>query len=364
MANANPSWLGQVQGTGATDALWLTVFAGEVLTAFEIAVKLKDKIRTRSISGAKSAQFPATFRLNTHFHVPGTEILGDDLQSNQVLITLDDLVISDTFIAEIEELKTAYDVRSIYANEHGRSQALFYDRVISDTLVASARQNTPLFVGDGAGTIVGDNAAVNGGPFVSSTADFTASGDDLISGVNLAKQTLDINQVPVETLPVYALFKPVQWYLVANSDKNINRFYNDGQANLQRQALRTVSDIEIIKSIAPNFGYNVTVYNSGSNATGIVANADPYVIGTNTPAAANLPYGFPIPYNYPTKYQSNQTNTVGLVWVEAAAAMLNMKGITMESVWDPRRQGTLMIAKQAIGAGPLRSKCVVEMQHG
>jgi hypothetical protein len=53
MADANPSFLGQIQGAGATDALWLMIFAGEVLTAFEIAVSLKDKIRTRSIKGAR-----------------------------------------------------------------------------------------------------------------------------------------------------------------------------------------------------------------------------------------------------------------------------------------------------------------------
>lgn len=356
MADAIVSHLGQIQGSGQTDALWLTIFAGEVLSAFEIAVKLKDKVRTRSIMGAKSAQFPATFRVNTRNHTPGTEIDGQVIQANQVLVTLDDLVISDTFIAEIEELKNQYEVRSIYANEHGRAQALYFDRVISDTLVASARNTTELFTGDGAGTSIVDQ------PGVSASADFTASGDDLISGVNLAKQQLDVNQVPVETMPVYALFKPAQWYLVANSDKNINRFYNDGDASLHRQSLRTVSDVQIIKSIAPHFGYNVTPYNSSTNATGIVANADPYVIGTNTPAAGSLPYGLPVQANYPAKYQSDQTKTVGLVWVEPAAAMLNLKGVTMESVWDPRRQGTLMIAKQAIGAGPLRSKCVVELK--
>jgi hypothetical protein len=356
MSDANVSHLGQIQGAGATDALWLTIFAGEVLSAFEIAVKLKDKVRTRTISGAKSAQFPATFRVNTRYHTPGTEILGQSVQANQVLITLDDMVVSDTFIAEIEELKNQYEVRSIYANEHGRSQALFYDRIISNTLVASARNTTPLFSGDGAGSSVTDQ------PDVGASADFTASGDDLISGVNLAKQRLDVNQVPVETMPVYSLLMPAQWYLVANSDKNINRFYNDGDASLHRQSLRTVSDIQIIKSIAPLFGYNVTTYNGSTNTSGIVATSDPPVPGTNVAAAASLPYGQAIQANYPAKYQSDQTKTVGLEWVEAAAAVLNLLGITMESVWDPRRQGTLMIAKQALGAGLLRSKCVVELK--
>lgn len=355
MADANVSFLGQIQGAGATDALWLKVFAGEILAAFEIAVKLKGKVRTRSIRGAKQATFPATFRVATRNHTPGSEIDGQVVQHNEKVIALDDLVISDTFIAQIDELKNYWDVRSTYAGEHGRAQALFYDRVISNSLVASARTVTELFTGDGHGQTVTDQ------PDVSGTADFTASGADLISGVNLAKQKLDQNQVPVETMPVHSVMLPAQWYLIANSDKNINRLYG-GEGSTARQALRTVSDIEIIKSIAPLFGYNVTVYNSGTNATGIVSNADPVVVGTTCPAAANLPFGQPIQTNYPAKYLSDQTKTVGLVWCEPAVGMLELLGLTMETVWDPRRQGTLMLAKQALGADVLRAKCAVELK--
>jgi hypothetical protein len=43
--------------------------------------------------------------------------------------------------------------------------------------------------------------------------------------------------------------------------------------------------------------------------------------------------------------------------------MLELLGITMETVWDTRRQGTLMLAKQALGAGTLRAKCAVELQR-
>ncbi len=356
MADANVSHLGQIQGSGALDALWLKVFAGEILTAFEIAVKLKGKVRTRSIRGAKSATFPATFRIATRNHTPGSEITGQVVQANEKVISLDDLVISDTFIAQIEELKNYYDVRSTYAMEHGRSQALFYDRVIANTLVASARTTTELFTGDGHGQTVTDQSDV------SASADFTASGADLISGVNLAKQKLDENQVPVETMPVYSVMKPAQWYLIANSDKNINRFYNDGQASLARQSLKTVSDIEIIKSIAPLFGYNATTWVTSTNTSGIVAASDPPVPGTNVAAVGSLPFGQAIQANYPAKYQSDQTKTVGLVWVEPAAGMLELLGLTMETVWDTRRQGTLMLAKQAIGADVLRAKCAVELK--
>lgn len=361
MADANVSHLGQIQGTGGLDTLWLTVFSGEVLTAFELSVKLRGMVRSRQISGAKSAQFPATFRVETRYHTPGSEILGQDIQKNQMTISLDDLTISDTFVDQIEELKSQYDYRAVYATEHGRSQATFYDRVISNVLVRACRDTTELFQGDGAGSSIVDTTDLG------SSADFTSSGADLISGLNLAKQRLDENLVPVETMPLWALVKPAHWYLMANSDHNLNRLFNQEGASVARQVLRTVSDINIVKSNAPLFGYKVLPWAGGADL-GIVAkgnsglNGTTPVPGTDCPTADKLPYGQPIQFNYPSKYQSDQTNTIGVVWTEPAMGMLQLLGLSMETVWDPRRQGTLMIAKQAIGADVLRAKCAVELQ--
>ena len=55
MANATPSRVGQIGLSGATDALFLKVFSGEVLTSYNAKTVMKDKTRTRSISSGKSA---------------------------------------------------------------------------------------------------------------------------------------------------------------------------------------------------------------------------------------------------------------------------------------------------------------------
>lgn len=339
MTNATPSRVGQIQGAGATDALWLKLFSGEVLTAFETMVKLRDTVRTRNIDSGKSAQFPATFKAKASYHTPGAEILGQSIQHNEVTITLDELLISDVFVAQIEELKNHYDVRGPYAQELGHSLALFYDRMVAQNVIAAARTGE-LFAGDGGGTVLQETD-------VSGAADFAASGTDLISAVNLAKQRMDEKDVPVEIMPVTAVFKPAQWYLIANSDKNINRDFG-GDGALARQALRTISDINIIKSNAPLFGRDVTPYNAGTNADGLVG----------SPTAGLLA----LPATYPTKYHADLTNTIGMVYTEPAAAVLQLLGLQMESQWDIRRQGTLMVAKMAVGAGPLRSKCAVELR--
>jgi len=56
MANANVSFLGQINQAGDELALFLKVFSGEVLTAFDIATVFIDKHRVRTISHGKSAQ--------------------------------------------------------------------------------------------------------------------------------------------------------------------------------------------------------------------------------------------------------------------------------------------------------------------
>lgn len=338
MSAATPSRVGQIAAAGAVDALWLKVFSGEVLTAFETAVKLKGTVRERSISGAKSAQFPATFKTSANYHTPGAEILGKAIQHNEITVTLDDLLISDVFVADIDELKNHYDVRAPYSTELGNALALFYDRTLAQVILSAARDTTPLFTGDGAGSTVNETS-------VSGTADFSASGADLIDAVGLAKQAMDERDVPVDTMQVRACFKPAQWYLMARSDKNINRDYNAAGQGVQRDVLNLVSDVQVIKSNAPLFGVDVTDYADPANTDGIVG-----AVGETR-----------VPSDYPAKYKADATKTRGLVWVEPAAAVLTLKGLQMESAWDIRRQGTLMLAKMAFGAGKLRSKCAVEI---
>lgn len=346
MANATPSRVGQVQGAGDIDALWLKIFAGEVLTAYQTNIKLKPTVRVRTITSGKSAQFPAMWDAVASYHTPGAEIAGQTIQHNEVLVTLDDLLIAPVEIAQIDELKNHYDVRAPYAEALGRAMALFEDRTIAQNIVAAAR-GAALFSGDKGGSSV-TQANVSG------SADFGASGADLISALNLSKQKLDEAEVPVETMAVNAVFKPAQFYLIANSDKNLNRDFG-GTGTLQSNTLRTVSDIIVHKSNAPLFGFDVTTYNASTNTDGIVKSA----AGA---AASTLPVHGAMPTNYPSKYQYDLTNTRGLVWCEPAVAYLQLLGVTMESNWDIRRQVTLMLAKMAIGMGPLRSKAAVEIK--
>jgi hypothetical protein len=312
MANATVSRLGQVDLAGDAKAIFLKVFAGEVLTAFETMVIMKEKTRQRTISSGKSASFPATFQASGGYHTPGAEILGNPIAHNEVIIAIDDLLLSDVFIANIDEAMNHYDVRGPYSTEMGRFLAKQYDANVARNVVRAARGGA-LFTGDTGGSQIID-------------ADGRTSATSLAGSIWAAKQALEERDVPVDTMTVEATFKPAQWYLLAQEPTLILNRDVDGDGSYSKGQFSMIGGVQVSKS-------------------------------------NNLPWGTDDSANtaLPTDYRIDMTNTVGTVFVESAAATVQLMGLAMESEYDIRRQGTLMVGKYAVGHGPLRNKSAVEI---
>lgn len=333
MANAAISFGAQKLGAGSNDELRLTQYAGEVLEAFDSKVIMNALIRNRSISGGRTAQFPAFFKAYADLMVPGTELVGKDVLKNEVEISADGLLIHDIYVDRIDEMLTHYDLRGPYAKAQGAGIARIYD-VMAQMLVYKASQGAELFPGDGGGTTITETAA----------QDFMVSGLDLIDSLNRAK--LELEQKDVDTDTLQAVFLPLQWSLIANSDKNINSLYG-GQGSLASTVLQTVSGINVHKSNNFMFGRNVTAYNASTNATGLVGHA------TDVRR---------LPATLAAKYQGDLTKIRGLVFTEDAAAMLHVLDLNTEATWDPRRRATLMVAEMCAGGDSLRNKCAVALK--
>ena len=133
--------INNVSGTWADDnALWLKVFSGEVLTAFERMCVFKELTQKRTIQSGRSAQFPVTGRFGAKYHVPGTPILGQgNMSQNEVVIRIDDILVADASLYSLDEAKAHFDVRSIYSNELGEALSREYDRRVARTICEGAR---------------------------------------------------------------------------------------------------------------------------------------------------------------------------------------------------------------------------------
>jgi len=307
MADANVSNIGQINGGGATDALWLKVFSGEVLTAFEQNNVFLPLTSSRTISSGKSAQFPVSGRIaDAAYHTPGAEIVGQDLLHSEKIITIDDLLISHAFIANIEEAKNHYDVRSIYSTEIGRKLANTMDVNIARTLILAAREVHAL------------TGLTSGGALTNAAA--ATDGEVLASLIFSAAQRFDELEVPSNER--YCALRPAQYYLLAQTTKVLNKDWN-GMGSYSDGKVIKVADITIVKSN--------------------------YVPSTNVSTGL-------------AKYQGNFSTTVGICFRKDAVGTVKLLDLSMESDYDIRRQGTLMVGKYAVGHGTLRTESAIEIK--
>jgi hypothetical protein len=310
MANATTLNIGQINGAGASDALFLKVFSGEVLTAFETASVTRDKHFVRTISSGKSASFPATWKVTGGYHTPGAEIVGQTSNVNERVITIDDLLLASVFIPNIDEAKNHYDYRSIYSNECGVFLGTNWDKNILQLMVLAARASA---------TVTG---AFGGTSLTSATTLYKTSATDLIAGLYAAAQTFDEKDIP-ESSKKFAFMKPAQYYLLAQVDNLVDKDVNNSNGDKAKAKVYEVAGLELVK--------------------------------TNNLPSTNIATG-------PTAYQGDFTKTAAVVATADAVGTVKLMDLQSEMGYDMRRQGTLMIAKYLMGHGILRPECSVELK--
>lgn len=308
MANATVTRLGQINQAGDELALFLKVFAGEVLTTFLTKNVVLDKHQVRTIASGKTAQHPVMGLGSAAYHTPGVELVGTDVGRAERLIDIDGLLIADRFIALIDEAMNHYDVRGPHAEEMGHSLARALDRNVLQTMLLAARATA---------TITGNP----GGTAITSAGAGTVA-DDLIAAIKLASQRLDENDVPEDDR--FAYLRPAQYNLALDGTKIVNRDYvesNNGGVDTGR--IFQINGIALVK--------------------------------TNNSPVTNITTGL-------AKYQVDASTTVATITHRSAVGTTKLLDLTLESEYDIRRQGTLLVAKYSVGHGILRPEAAVEIK--
>ena len=324
MANASPVSVGQINSGGTEDALFLKVFAGEVLTSFERASKTEGADMVRSISSGKSATFPVMGRVGASYHTAGAEITGSDINHNEKVITINDLLISSVFLSNIEEAKNHWDVRSAYSQEIGRALAFTKDKHILQTIgQASLASANVADSGYGAGATITNTG-------IASATDATAANAMIDALFGAAKQ-LDANYVPSEGRKCFMRLE--EYYKLANATNAINVDFS-GRGSIAEGKVVKIAGIELVP-VAHFVDSNV---NSGVDQGSATA-------GGSNPQAVNL------------------TNYVALVSHPSAVGTVKLMDLGVEKEYDIRRQGTLMVAKYAMGHGVLRPEAAVGIKE-
>jgi len=347
-SNTTPSRVGLKSGGSDNDELFLKVFSGEILTAFEQNNVMKDLHLMRTITSGKSAQFPVSGIATEKYHTPGVNIAdsGNSMLSsigmNERVITIDDVLVSSTFIANIDELKSHYDVRSIYASELGKALAKRFDIAAMKTLFAAAS--------------AGAAAPQASGNVISGQTTTSTSG--LIDALYAAATKLDEVDAPSDGR--FAILTPAQYYQLLTEDSvAINKDTSGGSADAARGTIIEVAGIQLKKS--NNFLEVIAEGNisaAGTGGSNDQTNAD------NDDGSANNDVfgGSGVGYNGDFSALTGTGAARGfLVGTKEAIGTVKLLDLATESEYQIERQGTLFVAKYAMGHGVLRPECAVKV---
>ena len=343
MSNTTPSRVGlDENNTGAgNDQLFLKKFSGEILQTFEESNIFKPLHTIRTIESGKSAQFPVTGIATANYHTPGENIASNglvgaggylsDIGKTEKIITIDKMLVASTFLANIDDVKNHYDIRSVYANELGKALAVRFDTALAKVFIAAARSSANLSA-SAAGSIldISQNAFVAVG---ATNADVTdPTGAELVAALFSAAQRMDENDVPSDGR--FCVLRPQEYYKLITGADDSNSFSLTsainkdigGAGSLAAGNIPQIAGISIFKS------NHIPSTDLSSTSTGDGASNND-VFGTNG-----------------VGYNGDFTNTKGIVSHSAAVGTVKLLDLATESEYQIERQGTLVCCEVCYGS--------------
>jgi len=349
MANGDtsPSRVGQINSAGDTDALFLKKFSGEILQTFEESNVFKPLHTIRTIESGKSAQFPVTGIASAAYHTPGENIADagnsylSDIKKAEQIITIDKMLVASTFLANIDDVKNHYDIRSVYANELGKALAVRFDTALAKVFIAAARSSAVITGGKVGGQLDVANNDFSAPDTPGTPAAIT--GADLVAAFFTAAQKLDENDVPSDGR--FCVLRPSDYYKLITGADASNSFSLTSAVNADIGGQGGLAT-GMIPQIA-----GISIYKSNH-----IPSTDLSAVSSGDGASNNDVFGVSgIGYN------GDFRNSVGIVSHSAAVGTVKLLDLATESEYQIERQGTLFVAKYAMGHGILRPECAIEL---
>lgn len=315
MTDFTASRVGDINQGGTPLELFLKKFSGEVMSIYNNKTVMDGKHLTRNLTSGKSSQFPAIGGISAEYHTPGNQLTGLNVNHAERIISIDGLLVSHAFLANIDEAMNHYEVRQPYAKQMATTLANKYDLYLLKELIKGARASAVVNDGDG-GTIITDS---NLGSSTEST-----KVDAIISAIFDAATALDEKNAPEER---FLALKPAEYNLLvqkaqSNGFSAIHKDYG-GEGSIASGTIMELAGINILKS-----NQVPQTDTSGSD----------------------------------TYHGVDASTTVGTVWCPEATGAVKLMDLSSEAQYDITRQGHFMVSKMACGFGWLRPECCVELR--
>ena len=359
---------GMVNAANNSRALYLKLYAGEVMTAFQTKNVMMNYTRTRNIKEGKSAQFIMTGQHRTAgYHTPGNEIVpGTTAKQTERIVTIDDLLIVNQFIPNIDEAMSQYDIRSVYSSEAAYGLAYAADKNILRMAIKAGLSTDATAVA----ALVQENVAWTGEDFTANVEYATLANSVksmyFMEGVIEAKRILESAGAPLDDLVCvcstdifYHMFKS---QTNSETTANLHLFNQDvgGSGSVKDVDLPTIAGIPVVRTphigVGGSSGWTSTLWTmsgSGGSRAGAVPAADAPLgsAESNRAAVYNLPAG--------AAYGGAGEKVRAIVMNKDAVATVKLLDLSVETDYMVNRQGTLIVSKYAMGHNVLRPAMAV-----
>jgi len=379
---------GRVNADAATSSrsLFLKLYAGEVMTAFQTKNIMMNYTRVRNIKDGKSAQFIMTGKHRTAgYHTPGNEIIPDAAaKHSERLVTIDDLLVVHQFVPNIDEAMAHYDIRSVYTQEAAYGLAKEADQNILRMAVKGAlttnKHRATLAIQDYVGWDDEDfsaNVTYSGTNYANSK-----KSSNFFEGVLEAKRILESAGAPLDDLVCvvatdlyYHLFKAAT-NGEATTDLHMFNVDIGGSGSVVGANMPTIAGIPVVRT--PHLGTDTGSAWTGSLWSTATSTGQAPLGAAESNRAAH--YNLPATTNGVVNSGSNigavggldGTGSInytteaslvrGLVMSKDAVATVKLLDLSVETDYMVNRQGTLIVSKYAMGHNILRPGMAVALK--
>ena len=323
-----------VADTSDATGLFLKLFGGEVFAAFSEEVHTMDKHFVREIQSGKSAQFPKTWKVSAAYHTAGQEMLGQDTDETERVISIDGLLVAHIGIYDLDEAMSHFDIRSRYTQELGRAIARVFDQNVYRTIIKTARADSSL-PGASSTSPFPDGSVILSAD-ITGTLAATAVGSVWHNALRKMRIQAGVNNIP-DGDPL--------WFATTHETFDSMKYAQVGD-NAAQPFLFANKDLTFGGQGSSKITQFLEVDSIGVYRTNLLPQSDDSANG-----------------DVKAKYRANFSTTLGVGWHQDGVGTTKLIGMGLEQTRDVRRQEDFIVAKVAVGHGPVRNEGTWEFRN-
>ena len=348
-------------GSVGLNKLWLPLWSGEVIHAYDQVNMFENMITTKPLSGGYSYEFPITGTVAAAtVWEAGVELGGGTASTNTFKVNLDKRPMATYFECDnIDSLITQWDYRSELARQAGLQLANMRDKQIALSILAACSVSQFANSGDPRGTLTFPQPVEVGALDVTASACTETAALNILKAIEDYFVTMQENDYPVGN--VYCVVTPKVFQVIRGL------------------GLTRASDVPSTAVNMPGNNFTKNPMFGGSSEYGGLG--APYTVGYNSmgdsldymgckivksnhlPATtadnANLALGS-LKYNLCTAGFS----TYGMIFQPEAIAGLSLQGLKVDSIADVRRNTQFTVASMMKGTGIIKPELVKVLVSG